>query len=194
MVDDNNITGIILSGGTSTRMGTDKGSLIINGSSFLTRIIESVKPIVNDIIIVSNDPNHDVVGCKRVNDIFKESGPLAGLYTGLFHSTSNLNLVLSCDIPFIKTSVLQLLVDHINDDKDVIQIESKHKSMPLIALYKKECMHQCLDLLEQGERRLRFAVKQFKTKNVLIDPELDPHIRNINTTHQFNQLKHELEH
>lgn len=194
MTKGNNITGIILSGGTSLRMGTDKGSLVVNGSSFLVHIIEAVKPIVNDIIVVSNNPDHDVIGCKRVTDIIKDSGPLAGLYSGLFHSTTKFNLVLSCDIPFIKTSILEQLIDQINDDFDVIQIESHHKSMPLIAVYKKECMHQCLDLLEQGERRLRFAVQQFKTKNVLLDPELDRFIRNINTTHQLNQLRHEFEH
>ena len=190
----NDITGIIPSGGTSLRMGTDKGSVVFNGSSFLAHVIEAVKPIVNDIIVVSNNPDHEVIGCKRVPDIIKESGPLAGLYSGLFHSTTKFNLVLSCDIPFIKTSILKQLVSQINDDNDVIQIESHNKSMPLIAVYKKECMHQCLDLLEQGERRLRFAVQQFKTKNVRLAPDLERYIRNINTTHQLNQIRHEFEH
>jgi molybdopterin-guanine dinucleotide biosynthesis protein A len=193
MKNSKKITAIILAGGKSSRMGRDKGSLILNGSSFLRRIIEVVKPIVNDIIIVSNNPGHDMMDCIRVNDHIENSGPLAGLYAGLFHSTTPFNLVLSCDIPFIKTSILEQLINQIDDDNDVVQIESHGKTMPLIAVYKKECMYECLKLLNIGERRLRVAVKQFKTKNIPLHASLDRYISNVNTTQQLNQLKHEFD-
>ena len=194
MIDKKNITGIILAGGKSSRMGLDKGLLRLNSSTFMSHIIEAVKPIVNNIIIVSNNPEYDAFGYKRINDIIENSGPLAGLYSGLYHSKTENNLVLSCDVPLIKTCVLERLINFDNENFDVVQLQSQSRTMPLIALYKKQCLHKCLELLNKHEKRLRIAVAQLNTKTISNDSEWDQYVKNINTTSQFNTLKHELEH
>ncbi len=188
------ITGIILAGGKSSRMGTDKGFLKLDGETFISHIINAVKPLVNDIIIVSNNPEYDRFNLKRIEDIMMDAGPLAGLYSGLYHSKTENNIVLSCDVPLINTTVLKKLSRQAAKDVDIVQIESNNKTMPLIALYKKHCMHQCLELLETGERRLRFAVSQFKTKTIVLDQHLHRYVKNINTINQLNALKNEVKH
>ena len=188
------ITGILLAGGKSSRMGSDKGFLKLNGATFMSLIIEAVQPLVNDIIIVSNNSEYDIFNLKRVDDIVKDAGPLAGLFTGLFYSETEYNLVLSCDVPLINNAVLDKLIEGLDSDTDVIQLQSQGKTMPLIALYKKQCMHQCLDQLKKGERRLRMAVEGLNTKTIALDPDLDPFVRNINTLSELTQLKNELEH
>ena len=80
------ITGIILAGGKSSRMGEDKGFLKLNGKTFMSSIIAALNPIVGEIIIVSNNSEYDVFNLKRVADSMEDSGPLAGLYSGLLHS------------------------------------------------------------------------------------------------------------
>jgi len=194
MTHNKDITGIIIAGGKSSRMGTDKGFIELNGDSFMSRIIKALEPLVNDIIIVSNNADYDVFNLKRVEDIVADAGPLAGLYSGLYHSKTENNIVLSCDVPLINTTVLKTLTEDIKDDINVIQLEINNKTMPLIALYKKQCMHQCLELLKQGERRLRFAVSQFKTKTIILDQHLERYVKNINTINQLNALKNEVEH
>jgi len=194
MIDKKNITGIILAGGKSSRMGLDKGFLSLNGSTFMSHIIDAIKPLVNHIIIVSNNSDYDVFGYNRVHDIIKDAGPLAGLYSGLYHSNTENNLVLSCDVPLIKTFVLEQLINFDNEEFDVIQLQSQGKTMPLIALYKKHCLHKCLELLDNDERRLRVAITQLNTKTISNDSEWDQYVKNINTTSQFNKLNHELEH
>jgi molybdenum cofactor guanylyltransferase len=194
MIDNKDITGIILAGGKSSRMGSDKGLLLLNGSMLITHIIEAIKPLVKHIIIVSNYTDYDAFGFKRVNDLIEDSGPLAGLYSGLYHSKTENNLVLSCDVPLIKPFVLEQLTDFDNENFDVVQLQSQGKTMPLIALYKKQCMHKCLELLQNNERRLRVAVAQLNTKTININPEWNQYVKNINTTSQFNELKHELKH
>src|SRR5690606_23061938 len=134
MVDKKHITGIILSGGKSSRMGSEKGFMSYNGKPFIQHSIEALKPLVMEIIIVSNNVDYDVFGLKRIEDVMENAGPLAGLYSGLHQSKTDYNLVLSCDIPLINTSILQRLVDAIDDDSEIIQIESQGKTMPLIAL------------------------------------------------------------
>lgn len=187
-------TGIILAGGQSSRMGSDKGLMRLAGIRFIEHCIAALRPLVDDIIIVSNNSEYDVFGYSRVPDRIKNAGPLAGLYSGLYHSASEDNLVLSCDVPLIKTTVLELLLDPKHDHFDVVQLKSCEQTMPLIASYKKHCMHKCLELLERDERRLQEAVKQLITKTITIDSSLEIFVKNINTVEELNTISHEANH
>jgi len=194
MMEQQNITGILLAGGKSSRMGTDKGFLNLHGSTFAERIIKTMKPFVGEIIIVSNNSNYDAFKHKRVEDSIENSGPLAGLYTGLSHSETPYNLVLSCDIPYIHGNVLSQLIEGFDDTLDAIQIESEGKTMPLVAIYKKQCLHRCLELLLNGERRLQVAVEGFKTKTIPLDPSLEKYVKNINTMEEFKAIENGVAH
>ncbi|MBU3821651.1 molybdenum cofactor guanylyltransferase [Flavobacteriaceae bacterium XHP0103] len=182
------ITAIILAGGKSSRMGTDKGFLTLNNKWFVQHIIDAAKPLVNDFIIVSDDNEYDIFNYNRITDCIKEAGPLAGIYTGLKHTKTNYNLVLSCDIPLINSTVLNKLIDAMDDCSEVIQIESLGRTMPLIALYKKQCEHKFLELLNQGERRLQYAVNHCQFKNVVIENEKAMFTKNINTPKELNEI------
>ncbi|WP_100614765.1 molybdenum cofactor guanylyltransferase [Confluentibacter citreus] len=188
MTDKKNITGIILSGGKSSRMGTDKGFLLFNGKSFMQHSIDALKPFVESIMIVSNNKDYDIFGLKRIDDAIENAGPLAGIYSGLKESKTDYNLVLSCDIPLINSNILQKLIDAIDDDSGIIQIESQGKAMPLIALYKKQCEPIFLKLLNEGELRLQYAVNQCNVKNVVLNEEETCFTQNINTPEQLNAI------
>jgi len=192
MIQKKDITAIVLAGGKSSRMGTDKGFIDLNGRSFMARIVETVEPFVNKIIIVSSDPNYDVFNKKRVVDIIPDSGPLAGIFSGLFYSESEVNLVLSCDVPLINDVVLNALIEGYDAESDVTQLQSNERTMPLIALYKKQCMHPCLEALKKGERRLTKVVEQLKTKTIALESSLTPLVRNINTVDELKEIRHEL--
>jgi len=192
MIQKKDITAIVLAGGKSSRMGTDKGFIDLNGRSFMARIVETVEPFVNKIIIVSSDPNYDVFNKKRVVDIIPDSGPLAGIFSGLFYSESEVNLVLSCDVPLINDVVLNTLIEGYDTESDVTQLQSNERTMPLIALYKKQCMHPCLEALKKGERRLTKVVAQLKTKTIALESSLTPLVRNINTVDELKEIRHEL--
>lgn len=191
MIDKKNITGIILSGGKSRRMGTDKGFLSFNGKLFTQASIDALKPLVSEIIIVSNNADYDVFGLKRIEDIIENSGPLAGIYSGLNHSKTEYIIALSCDIPLISSGILKKLIEVIDEVSEVIQIESNGKSMPLIALYKKSCKDVFYKLLQKGERRLQFAVNQCRVKNITLDTESAILTMNINTPEELKVIKNE---
>ncbi|MFT6126541.1 MAG: molybdopterin-guanine dinucleotide biosynthesis protein A [Flavobacteriaceae bacterium] len=186
-----NITGIILAGGKSSRMGTDKGFLKLNGKLFIEHIIAVLTPFVSEIIIVSNHPEYDNFKVKRVPDFVENAGPLAGVYSGLLASKTENNLVLSCDIPLINSEILAELVRQIDDVSEIIQIESNGKTMPLISVYNKSCETVFSSLLNQGERRLRFAVNQCKVKNILLNKEQEKRVSNINTPEQLKEIRNE---
>lgn len=189
MIDKKNITGIILAGGKSSRMGSDKGFLLLNKKPFIQHIIDALNPLVTEIVIVSNRIEYNGFKLKRVTDYIENSGPLAGVYSGLNSSETDYNIVLSCDIPLISTEILKKLIKNSDTISEVIQIESEGKTMPLIALYKKECKYKFYKLLEKGERRLQYAVEQCVTKNIILDKKNSAFVANINTPKELKEIK-----
>jgi len=194
MIDKKNITGIILAGGKSSRMGLDKGLLLLEDSLFIEHIMNALYRCVDNIIIVSSNSDYDEFGVKRVEDIIKNSGPLGGVYTGLHYSKTEYNIVLSCDVPLINSSTLSLLINGIDSEFDVVQLQSKNYKMPLVAMYKKLCKDICLEFLNKGEKRLRFVVDQMISKTIKIDSSFDKYVRNINTIEQLIEIRNEVEH
>ncbi len=189
MIEKKDITGIILAGGKSSRMGTDKGFLDLNAKPFVSYSISSLEPLVSQILIISNNPDYDVFKLKRVEDHIKDAGPLAGIYTGLKESKTDYNLVLSCDIPLIKTEVLEQLITAQDANADIIQIVSNGKRMPLIALYHKRCESIFFQLLQNDERRLHVALDQFKVKNVELNSDRELFTTNINTPEELKTIR-----
>lgn len=189
MIDKKNITGIILAGGKSSRMGSDKGFLMLNNKPFVQYSMDALKPLVSEIIIVSDNSDYDVFGLKRINDMTKNAGPLAGICSGLEASTTDYNLILSCDIPLINSKILQKLIDNIDDTSQIIQIESNGKSMPLIAIYKKDVTNIFNTFLQANERRLRVAIKGCISKNIVLEKEHEFSTMNVNTQNEFKAIE-----
>lgn len=189
MKENKNITGIILAGGKSTRMGTNKGFIFFKNKTFVEHIITAIQPLVDEIIIISNHENYDQFELKRYDDLIKNAGPLAGIYTGLHYSKTENNLLVSCDVPLINTEVLQKLIEQINDTSEVIQLQSNGKNMPLIAIYKKKCEVVFLEELKQDQRKVQQAIKKCKVHTVLIDSVLEKHTTNINTKKDLDLLE-----
>ncbi len=189
MKKSRNITAIILAGGKSSRMGTDKGFVNYKNKPFVQRIIETVAPLVSETIIISNNPNYDIFGLKRYSDLIENAGPLAGIYTGLNHSKTENNLVISCDVPLINSEILRRLTQDNFDEFEVVQLESKGKEMPLIARYKKSCESTFLELLNQGERRVRKALKSCRVKTITVKQSNEKLTANINTKNDLKEIE-----
>lgn len=189
MIEKKNITGIILAGGKSSRMGTDKGFLLLNHKPFIQYSIEALQPLVSEILIVSDNTKYDTFKLKRINDIKKDAGPVSGIYSGLEASKTEYNLVLSCDIPLITSQALKQLLDAVDDNSEIIQAESNGKSMPLIALYKTSIKNTFKSVLKEDERRLRVVIKGCNYKNVVLDEAHQNATLNVNTKEELKQIE-----
>ncbi|MFL1011458.1 molybdenum cofactor guanylyltransferase [Flavisericum labens] len=194
MIYKSNITGIILAGGKSSRMGTDKGFLIYDGEPFVKHSINALKPLTSEIIIVSDHKEYDVFGLKRITDQVEDAGPVSGIYSGLKQSKTAYNLVLSCDIPRITSEVLKKLIDATDEKTEITQIESNGKTMPLVALYKKACANRFYELLQTNERRLQVAVSNFKVRTIPLNINEQQAVMNVNTKEELKQLENENNH
>ena len=190
MMNKKNITGIILAGGKSSRMGSDKARILFKGKAFIEHVIQALKPVVDDILIISNNKEHDHFSYKRISDTLDDAGPMAGLHAGLACSNTENNLVLSCDVPLIQTSVLEMIIAHNEEGKDVILLKEGSKSHPLIALYKKRTAPHLFSLLNHGERRLSTAINGLNVKSISVPKAKQEALRNINTMSDLNSIEY----
>lgn len=176
-----NITGIILAGGKSSRMGTDKGKLLLNDIPFTQHIIYNLAPIVDEIIIVSNCESYDLFKVKRIPDNVKDYGPVAGVYTGLKASKTDYSIIVSCDSPKVNMDVFKPLLENRNNKYDIVQYICDSRTTPLIALYNKKCLSIFKLALKNNIKKLRFVVKQLEGKTLVAPDEIRDYIVNINT-------------
>ena len=188
------VTGVILAGGESRRMGSDKSLLPLTGARFIDHVYRSMAELFNEVIIVTNSPGlYKEIPCRKVPDIYYAQGALAGLHSGLLHAKSDKIFVVACDMPFITPAVVKEICAH-GDEGDVVIPYSSNGHEPLHALYTKSCLPAMEEVLDNGVKRI---IKFFdKVKPVALPFEtilqLDPEERsfqNINTPEDYFRLR-----
>jgi molybdopterin-guanine dinucleotide biosynthesis protein A len=182
------ISAIILAGGNSTRMGSDKASLNFLGERFIDRIVSVVSEFYDDIIVVGDRKYDHLANCRQVPDMVKDSGPLAGLCSGLHHSSTERNLVLSCDVPLVTRDILNLLLERDRDEYDVVLPEVNGRLMPLVAFYKQRALLSLEDEVSAGRLKLTDAVMKLNVCKVALQDVMHQQITNINTKESYNLL------
>jgi molybdopterin-guanine dinucleotide biosynthesis protein A len=133
------ITGIILSGGKSTRMGTDKALIELNKKTLLENAIEICQTVCGQIVISTDNLDHQKFGFKTIPDEFKDCGPLSGIYSCLKKTETEWNFVLSVDAAFVETAFIHELMKH-TFNYDAVVPSHKNGREPLIAMYKKSAL------------------------------------------------------
>lgn len=162
------IEGFILAGGASSRMGTDKARLVLDGKSFVERIAESMVSITNLLSIVSARPADAQLGLPRIADIHTGCGALGGLHAALTHARASWALVVSCDLPFVTGQLLARLASLRGDATDAVApVQADGRMQPLCALYAREtCLGVAEELLRAGELRPRVLLKRVRARLV----------------------------
>jgi len=186
------LTAIILAGGKSSRIGSDKDKAILklNGKRLIDIVISKLKRIVGDNIIIVGPPEKYPSYKKVVPDLFNQKGLLVGLYSGLKSSASRYNLVVGCDMPFLKLELLQYMRDKIDSNDIIIPRYAKSYVEPLCAIYSKDCLEVMKRNIKAGILSIRrifpyLKVKYIEEKEIKrVDPELNSFF-NINFKEDF---------
>jgi molybdopterin-guanine dinucleotide biosynthesis protein A len=160
------VAGIILAGGQSTRLGTDKASLIINKKTLLQHVLDAIAPIVSNVVIVRGHGQvipHLSTPVKVVEDFIPGGGPIAGLFTGLKNIQVNQAYVVGCDMPFLETILLESLLPF-SDGYDAIVPIVDGKKQSLHAIYSRSCLDTITNLLRKGQPGLHDLFSQVKVR------------------------------
>jgi molybdopterin-guanine dinucleotide biosynthesis protein A len=190
----NFISGIILSGGKSIRMGENKAFINVDGVPIINRIYDLFKELFQEVIIVTNQKDiFKNLDTKIYSDLIPNKGALGGLYTGIFFSSFHYSFCVACDMPFIKKSLVQYLINKI-DDEDVVIPRTKDGLQPLHAIYSKMCLEPIKHTLDKGKYKIVDIYNMVRVKIieendfVSLDPLKESFI-NINTPEELFSLR-----
>jgi molybdopterin-guanine dinucleotide biosynthesis protein A len=196
MSDPKNITGIILSGGKSLRMGENKAFIKIEGVPIVNRICTLFKELFQEVVIVANETESFMnLDSKVYGDIILNKGALGGLYTGIYYSMYKYSFCVACDMPFINKSLVEFLMKDIKDE-DVIVPRTRDGLQPLHALYSKNCLRSMKEIIELGKYKIldfysRVKVRVIEEENFIhLDPSRASFI-NVNTPEELISIRRE---
>ncbi len=188
------MTGAILAGGESRRMGRDKAFLEIGGRRIIDRTVELLGPLFSQLLVVTNSPaDYAYLGVRMVSDLLPGRGALGGLYTALFFSSTQHVFVVACDMPLLKAEVIRHLLD-LSHKWDVVVPQMGDHVEPLHAVYSRRCLPHIEALLQRGGRRVmdfysRVRVLRVKEEEIrALDPGLLS-FRNVNTPEEIRAIE-----
>jgi molybdenum cofactor guanylyltransferase len=151
---------IILAGGKSSRMGTNKALLKINEQTNIERIRDELAKHFSDIVLVTNHPDeYEFLGLNMTSDQYIDKGPLAGLHAGLEASPYDVNVLVACDMPFISGELAKFLADSCTDYDAVIPVIDGVQN-PLFAAYHKRVAAIAAQKIESGRLAIKAMLDQ----------------------------------
>jgi len=173
----NNCTAVILTGGESKRMGgADKASIVLAGKSLLGHVLARIEPLFSDILVSVREQRLDIAYPKIV-DSSKERGPMVGIKAALEAVKTDWVFVIACDMPFVSTGLIQHLAE-LRSQHDVVVPFVYDRPQPLFGFYHKTCLSLMEARMKQGQRSMIRLLDDLDTcllseqQVKAIDPEL----------------------
>ena len=132
----NDITGIILCGGKSSRMQTNKALLKLGEKTIIENIVDEMRKVFDSIIISANTCNEfSFLNLPMIKDSYIDRGPLSGIYSALQFSSTQNNFITTCDLPLIKSEMIEYIIKT-DSEKDIIITTINSKPERLFGVYK----------------------------------------------------------
>lgn len=189
---------VILVGGEARRAnGKEKYFFVYEGRTFIERLIDSLSPVVDEIILVARDPEQ----CKRfhaikevreircITDIRTGIGPIGGLHAGAMAARGDTIFVSACDMPCIETGVVRYLFESLGSFDAAIPSWNFDMIEPLHAVYRRPVL---LDYLKSHESfSLRPMIRSINTRYVPVDElrKFDPDLRTFTNINKLEDLE-----
>ncbi len=185
---DIEVTGVLLAGGKSRRMGEDKRYLVVGGETLLERGLGVLRSVFQEVLVVIAQDSPPVgVDARVVRDLVPECGSLGGLYTGLMQATTPCIFVVACDMPFLEEAVIAEFTRR-RATADIVMAKLAARLHPMHALYGKQCLPVLEQMIQARQLKIQELVShtslrvQYVTETDLLT--IDPSGRsfqNVNT-------------
>ena len=211
------VTGVILAGGKSRRMGENKALMRLGDDSLIGHVIRCLHDVTDELLLVTNSPTEYAhLDVPMHGDILPDAGALGGVYTGVTHASHDAILCVACDSPFLEPKLLSYLVTVLGEYDAVIPYTYSSRQTPfyrnkdigvtnpsygddtqitlqtLCAAYSKRCLSIIELMLRESELRVHALQERAHIKRVSPEVwrEFDPEgmsFFNINTPEDFER-------
>jgi molybdopterin-guanine dinucleotide biosynthesis protein A len=186
------LTGIILAGGKSRRLGMNKATIELKGKKLIEYPIHLLEQYCHQIIISSNQPLP--LPYPIVSDVMKEQGPMVGIYSCLLRSKTPYNIVLSCDMPLLKKEMIALLINRIERNKIIVPVHDDNLMEPLCAIYPTHTARPMFESILQKQLTLHEFILAQPHAILTINNKLkfwsEDLFFNINTPEELEKIQH----
>ncbi|MDW5287669.1 molybdenum cofactor guanylyltransferase [Formosa sp. PL04] len=181
----------ILCGGKSSRMQTEKGLVVFNNKPFIEWILDAVKPISNQIFLITENTDYSIYNYPLLADIYKNKGPVGGIHTALSHTNTQQNLILSCDIPMISTHIINhYLINSKVINSDIAFVSDSTRDYPLIGMYSVNNLQKFEDAIQQNHLKLMQLIQGSTFHRIQVASRDFKALYNINTKVELQTLIH----
>ena len=190
------IGALILMGGKNSRMnGNVKGLLKIKNSTFLEKIQETLNDFssiylsINDKFSKEQKQNFENMGFKIIEDIYKEIGPLGGIYSSLLNCKEEYLFITACDMPFITKNSIEVLCNKVDKNTDgVVFYDKNNKLYPLGAICSKNVLPIIEEMIEKKYYKLSYLIEKSNFVKINIEKTDIPLkvLSNINTLQEYD--------
>jgi molybdopterin-guanine dinucleotide biosynthesis protein A len=157
------LTGLVLAGGRSTRMGADKATLVVDGQRLVDRAVATLAEVCGEVLVAAGTRPLEGLDVEQVPD--DGTGPLGGIVAGLQRCTTPLLAVLAVDMPAASAEVFAALATQWTGEAGVAPRVSG-VIQPLHAVYATAAADEFALLLADGERSPRRALEQLAARFV----------------------------
>jgi molybdopterin-guanine dinucleotide biosynthesis protein A len=160
------LTGLLLAGGHSSRMGVDKALLEFEGEPLARRVARALDAVCDEVLVASGDGRRlDWLELEQVPDVLEDAGPMAGMVAGLERARHPLVAVAAVDMPHASPAVFALLA-RLREGQAAVVPETLEGLQPLHAVYATTAAAVLRDALERGERSVRLALETLDVRVV----------------------------
>ena len=171
------LSGIVLVGGKSHRLGRNKAVEFIDGQPLIVRIISRLSRLTQQTVVVVNDEKRISLlalpdSAKGAVDVYPDKGPLGGIFTGLSAAQSQWAIVVACDMPFLNLKLLNHMISLRNGNDAIVPV-IENQPEPTHALYSKACLPHIESKLKTNDLKIASFFNQVRVK-FLPQEEIDP--------------------
>lgn len=166
------VTGVVLAGGGSTRMGTSKAALPIAGEPLLARVVRRLRAALAEAVVVGPAGLSELVpDAVVVPDARPGMGPLGGLETALRTVHTEYIFAVACDMPFVQPALVRAVSEMALDEPDVdaVVLRTERGTEQLHAVYAQSCLPAIERQLDAGHLALRHVLRQLRVREVSKD-------------------------
>ncbi len=154
------VTGVLLAGGKSRRMGEDKRHLVVGEQTLLERGLAVLQASFREILVViAQDSPPLNIDARVVRDLVADCGSLGGLYTGLTQATTPYIFVVACDMPFLNQTVIAQFTSQ-RATADIVMAKLDARLHPMHALYSKRCVPALEAMIQARQLKIQEIVSQ----------------------------------
>jgi FdhD protein len=188
------VTGVILAGGASSRMGSNKALLPHKGGRFIEGIYRELSELFSEVLVITDAPEqYRFLPCRKAPDVFPGMGALAGIHAGLVQSSNPAIFAVACDMPRLDHALIRHIAES-GAGCDLVLPLSEGGYEPLHALYRKACLPAMEACLSKGERRIVSILPHLRVREIAaaevarLDPGFES-FSNINTPQEYFALR-----